>query len=142
MHPYPEPRSLPPRLERARAYWRGLIRNAAPMPFWDDLAPGDLGDILDDAFTLEAFDKPERFRFGLVGDGLERGDLRGLEGTFLGEAPLPEPFAFLLSQASATVEAARPTLHQGGDGERYARLLLPMWGDGRVGLLLGLVDRA
>lgn len=142
MHPYPEPRTLPPRLERARAYWRGLIRNAAPMPFWDDLTPADLGDVVDHAFTLEVFDRPERFRFALVGTELERGDARELEGTFLGEGGLAQPFDFLLSQASATVEAGRPTLHQGGSEARYARLLLPMWGDGRVGLLLGVVDRA
>lgn len=142
MHPYPESRTLPPRLERARAYWRGLLRNAAPMPFWDDLSPGDLGDVADCAFTLEVFDRPERFRFALVGTELEDGGARELEGAFLGEGALPEPFGFLLSQASATVEAARPTLHQGGDGAHYARLLLPMWGDGRVGLLLGVVDRA
>lgn len=142
MQPYSAPRALSPRLERVRAYWRGLIRRAAPMPFWDDFAPADMGDVMDDAFTLEVFDKPERFRFALVGEGLESGGLRDLEGAFLGEGPLASPFDYLLSQASATVEGRRPTLHRGAGPGGHARLLLPMWGEGRVGLLLGVVDRA
>ena len=111
------------------------------MPFWDDLAPADMGNIMDDAFTLEVFDKPERFRFALVGYGLEASGVRDLEGAFLGEGPLTSPFDFLLSQAGATVEAGRPTLHRNAGPKRYARLLLPMWGDGRVGLLLGVNRR-
>ncbi len=141
MQPYSAPRSLPPGLDRARGYWRSLIRKAAPMPFWDDLTPSDMGDILDDAFTLEVFDKPERFRFALVGEGLEAGGVGELEGTFLGEGRLSSPFEFLLSQASATVEAGQPTLYRSTGPKRYARLLLPMWGDGRTGLLLGVIDR-
>ena len=142
MHPYHMPESLPPRLERALAYWRGLLRNAASMPFWDDLVLGDMGDLEGDAFTLEVFDKPERFRFGLMGADLEACCVGEVEGLFLGEGRLSEPFGFLLSQASATVESAAPTLYR-SDGERnYARLLLPMWGEGRIGLLLGVVDRS
>lgn len=141
MQPYFAPRALSPRLERVRAYWRSLIRRAAPMPFWDDFAPADMGDVMDDAFTLEVFDKPERFRFALVGEGLETGGPRDLEGAFL-EGPLASPFDYLLSQASATVEGRRPTLHRNAGPEGHARLLLPMWGEGRVGLLLGMVDRA
>lgn len=140
MHLYSAPRNLPPRLDRARAHWRSLIRKAAPMPFWDDLTPTDMGNIGDDAFTLEAFDKPERFRFALVGKGLEAGCDRELEGFFLGEGPLPSPFDFLLSQASATVEAGQPTLHRNTGPKRYDRLLLPMRGDGRTCVLLGVVD--
>lgn len=141
MHPYAAPENLPPGLGRAHAYWRSLIRKAAPMPFWDDLTPTDMGDIVDDAFTLEVFDKPERFRFALLGERLEAGGVPELEGTFLGEGPLASPFEFLLSQASATVEAGQPTLHRSVDPKRYDRLLLPMWGDGRTGLLLGVIDR-
>lgn len=141
MHPYSAPRILPPRLDRAHAYWRSLIRKKAPMPFWDDLTPSDMGDLVGDAFTLEVFDKPERFRFALVGEGLEAGGVPELQGTFLGEGSLPSPFDFLLSQASATVEAGQPTLHRFTGPDRYDRLLLPMWGDGRTGLLLGVIDR-
>lgn len=140
MSPFPTPRTLPPRLERALAFWRDLIRARAPMPFWDDLSPADMGDLRKDAFTLEVFDKPERFRFALVGESLEPAGARDLEGTFLGEGPLPAPFDYLLAQASATVEAAKPTLHRGPGATDQGRLLLPMWGDGRIGLLLGVVD--
>lgn len=141
MQPYSASSDLPPRLDRAHAYWRSLIRKAAPMPFWDDLTLPDMGDIAGDSFTLEVFDKPERFRFALVGEGLEASGVGELEGAFLGEGPLSSPFEFLLSQASATVEAGQPTLHRGADPKRYDRLLLPMWGEGRIGLLLGVVDR-
>lgn len=66
MHLYSSPRNLPPRLDRARALWRSLIREPALLPFRDDLTQTDMGDIGDDAFTLDVFDKPERFRFALV----------------------------------------------------------------------------
>ena len=141
MHLYSSPRNLPPRLDRARALWRSLIREPAPLPFRDDLTQTDMVDIGDDAFTLEVFDKPERFRFALVGQGLEAGGVPELEGTFLGEGPLPSPFDFLLSQASATVEAGQPTLYRNPGPKRYDRLLLPMWGADRTGLLLGVFDR-
>lgn len=142
MQPYSVPRALPPKLDRARAYWRSLIRRAAPMPFWDDLSFADMGNLSDHAFTLEVFDKPERFRFALVGEGLEASGVRDLDGAFLGEGPLATPFELLLSQASATVEAGRPTLYKNSGPTPYGRLLLPMWGDGRIGLLLGVLDRS
>ncbi len=44
---------------------------------------------------------------------------------------------FLRAQASATVEARAPTFYRGAG---YARMLLPMWGDGRIGMLLGALD--
>ncbi|MDP3658263.1 MAG: hypothetical protein Q8R45_15020 [Brevundimonas sp.] len=142
MHPYHMPERLPPRLDRTLAYWRGLLRKAAPMPFWDDLVPGDMGDLQADVFTLEVFDKPERFRFGLVGENLEACCIGEVEGLFLGEDRLPEPFGFLLSQASATIESAVPTLHRSDGKMAYSRLLLPMWGEGRIGLVLGVIDRS
>jgi len=140
MHPFAAPDTLTPGLARVRAYWEGLLRNAAPMPFWDDLVLGDLGDLERNAFTLEIFDKPERFRFGLLGQDLKQCCAADLEGVFLGEGDLPEVFGFLLSQASATVESGLPTLHRLGRGQNCARLLLPMWGEGRIGLLLGVVE--
>lgn len=142
MQPYLLPETLPPRLTRALAYWRGLLRKAAPMPFWDDLTPADMGDLQRDSFTLEVFDKPERFRFGLVGEALEKDGVREVEGLFLGEGAISGPFGFLLSQASATVESGKPTLHRDAGPAPYARLLMPMWGEGRIGLLLGVVDRS
>lgn len=136
MHPFAAPKTLSPNLSRARAYWEGLLRGAATMPFWDDFAPSALGDLESRAFTLEAFDKPQRFRVALVGSAVKAGLGADLEGLFLDEIDPPAPFAFLLSQASATVESGKPTLWKAESGER---LLLPMWGEGRVGLLLGVI---
>jgi hypothetical protein len=140
MSPFAVPKTLSPRLTRARAYWEGLLRGGAEMPFWDDLAPADLGDVEAWAFTLEVADNPQRIRFGIVGQALKAGAKAGLEGLYLDEHQLGEPFSFLLSQASATVESRRPTLHRREGAGGYARLLLPMWGEGRVGLLLGVIE--
>jgi hypothetical protein len=139
MSPFSAPKTLSPDLTRVRAYWEGMLRGAATMPFWDDFAPGGLGDLQGAAFTLEAFDKPERFRVAYVGADLKPALGGDFEGVFLGEGPAPAPFAFLLSQASATVESGQPTLYR---GDRFQRLLLPMWGEGRIGLLLGCLDRS
>jgi hypothetical protein len=37
---------------------------------------------------------------------------------------------------SATVEGRAPTYYRSGDGAGYSRLVLPLWGDGRIGMLL------
>jgi hypothetical protein len=51
---------------------------------------------------------------------------------------LRAPFGYLRAQCSATVEARAPTCHE--DAAGYSRILLPMWGDGHIGMLLGAVD--
>lgn len=134
--PFQVPRTLPPPLERARAYWQGLLRGGADMPFWDDLNLQALGDLAEDCFTLDAFERPLRFRFAEIGGRLKQSGAAHLEGVFLDEAALQPPFDYLLPQASATIEAREPTLHKASNA---SRLLLPMWGDGRIGLLLGVV---
>ena len=35
------------------AYWRGLLRGSAQMPFWDDYRPTDLPDLADRLFLVE-----------------------------------------------------------------------------------------
>lgn len=141
--PYSIPSYLPPNLERVLAYWKGLLRGGATMPFWDDARLTDLPDLADRLVLIDAFDRPERFRFASVGHGLAS---EGLEGEFLDEVELAPPFEFLRSQCAATTEAAGPTyFHFEGPGRgtparAYGRLLLPMWGDGRIGMLLGAVD--
>lgn len=137
-HPFSVPARLSPDLARVRAYWEGLLRGAATMPFWDDAKLSDLPDLTDRLFLLNVFDRPERFRFDMVGRTLADD---GLSGVFLDEADLDHPFEYLRAQATATVECAAPTLfrHQ-AERQAYARLLLPMWGDGRLSMLLGAVD--
>lgn len=140
-HPYPLPAHLPPDLLRVHAYWEGLLRGGAEMPFWDDAKLTDLPDLADRLFLIDVFQRPQRFRLNTVGKALTE---QAIEGEFLDEVDLGAPFDFLLSQCSATVEAARPS-HFGpatppAPLPAYSRLLLPMWGDGRVGMILGVVD--
>ncbi len=62
-----------------------------------------------------------------------------LLGLFLDDVDLPEVFALLRAQASATVELMRPTLHVTPGGQR---LLLPAWGEGEVRMLVGGLVRS
>lgn len=137
-HPYAPPVRLSPELARVQAYWRGLLRGGAEMPFWDDAKLTDLPDLADRLFLIDVFSPPERYRFATLGKALTGGDLAG---RFLDETQLSSPFAFLRSQAAATVEAAQPTYFRDeGELGGYGRLLLPMWGEGRISMLLGAVD--
>ena len=138
-HPYAVPTHLTPDLERVVAYWKGLRRGEAEMPFWDDARLTDLPDLQSRLFLIDVFAGPERFRLATVGEDLAEA---GAPGEFIDESELTAPFDYLRSQASATIECAQPTLFKhdgGGTTPRYARLLLPMWGDGRIGMLLGAV---
>jgi len=140
-HPFATPAHLSPDLTRVQAYWRGLLRGEAKIPFWDDATLSDLPDLTDRLFLIDVFQDPERFRFAQVGAAIGGQELGG---RFLDETDLAWPFAFLRSQSSATIEAAAPTCFRREDpapqGRSYSRLLLPMWGDGHVSMLLGAVD--
>lgn len=135
MHqPFDLPDRLPPDLDRVLAYWRGLLRGSAQMPFWDDAKLIDLPDLEPRLFLVDAFERPERFRLGVVGEGLAE----DVSGEFLDELAPARPFQFLQAQCSAAVEAASPTFFRSEEGG-YSRLVLPMWGDGRTSMLLGAV---
>lgn len=139
-HPYALPTRLSPELARVHAYWRGLLRGAAEIPFWDDAKLADLPDLADRLFLVDVFSPPERYRFASLGKALSADDLAG---RFLDETRLTSPFGFLRSQAAATVECAKPTFFkEEGELGGYGRLLLPMWGEGRISMLLGAVDFA
>lgn len=134
-HPFAVPSRLPPDLARVQSYWRGLLRGAAQMPFWDDARLSDLPDIEARLFLVDAFEGPERFRLGVVGEEVAK----DVSGRFVDEMEPARPFAFLQAQCSAAVEAAGSTFFRSEDGG-YSRLVLPMWGDGRISMLLGAVD--
>ena len=140
-HPFALQKSrLSPDLARVLAYWKGLRRGEADMPFWDDARLTDLPDLSDRLMLLDVFDKPERFRFDMVGGALGANDL---PGRFLDETPSAWPLDFLRAQASATVECGEPTYyrHDAGNAEPvYGRLLIPMWGDGRISMILAVQD--
>lgn len=128
--PFAVPRKLAPDLARVLAYWDGLKRGQADMPFWDDVKLTDLPDLKDRIVLIDVFEAPQRFRFGLVGDQVAG----GVAGKFLDEVALKAPLDYLQAQCSATVEAARPTCFSAGDGTD--RLVLPLWGEGQIRMLL------
>jgi hypothetical protein len=132
------------RLDAVLTYWQDLRRGEAEIPFWDDLSMPAVRRLCGDVFLLDVFAQPERFRFGAVEVGLTTDDEARVAGRFIDELDLPAPFQLLRAQASATVEAARPTVyaHQAAPREPgYQRLLLPAWGEGAVRMLLGAVER-
>jgi hypothetical protein len=139
VNPFPLPATFERDLAAVQAAWAGLRRAQNDIPFADDLKPAALSAQAGRLLLLDAFEKPERFRFSLLGGDLLLPQDKMLTGKFIDEADLPSPLGFLRAQASATVEARAPTFYRGAGA---ARLLLPMWGDGRISLLLGAVQAA
>jgi hypothetical protein len=135
--PFAVPHDLPADLARVLAYWRGLLRGDADMPFADDLKPTDLPDLTGRLFQIDVFEHPTRFRVASVGADLGLGDA---PGRFLDEVEFNGPLAFLASQCAATVEAAVPTYYRSADGREGARIILPLWGEGRISTLFGAID--
>jgi hypothetical protein len=136
--PFAPPARLSPNLTRVRDYWSSLLRGGATMPFWDDVKLSDLPDLSDRLLLIDVFEQPERFRLNAIGAGLGGEALAGL---FIDQTELGHPFAYLRAQCAATVEASAPTYHRCETPDpAYGRLLLPMWGQGRIGMLLGAVD--
>jgi hypothetical protein len=97
---------------------------------------------------IEVFDKPVRFRLGMLGEQIEGRKCDDAVGKFLGEIEVHAPLQYLNSQASATIESRAPTHYRHASGRHrmpgspldgYARILLPLWGNGRIGMLLGAV---
>lgn len=129
---------IEPDLEAVRAHWTGLIRGDNNMPFWDDFAPANLPEAGKTLFLLDVmFDQPSRFRFSnVVGAELEQSYGEEVRGLFSDEIPRRPPFEYLTAQAYATLEGRHPTYYAAG---AYSRFLAPMWGDGRIGMLLGAI---
>jgi hypothetical protein len=143
-NPFPLPDSLTGELARVHAAWTALLRADNRIPFSDDLNPATFAGEGGPLLLLDVFEKPERFRFSLADPYLVPSQEANLSGKFLDEVDLGKAFAFLRSQASATVEARAPTYYRMGSrglSPGFARLVLPFWGDGRVATLLGVVDR-
>lgn len=137
MSPFALPEKLNNDLARVYSYWQGLRRGGNEMPFWDDLKPAALEEQTDRFVLIDVFDQPERFRFNNLSATHGKSVGASFASRFLDEAALPHPFEYLRAQCSATIEARVPTFYRHQDGGSYARLLLPMWGDGRISMLLG-----
>jgi hypothetical protein len=146
MREAPLPYSLPTRieadLERVRVYWAGLNRASAQMPFWDDLKLADLADRGDSAMLIDAFQHPRRFRMGFLGRAVTQRYGASIAGKFFDEIALRDPLDQLDDQCAATLERRAPTYFRHlptGDAKSYARVILPMWGNGHIEMLLGAV---
>jgi hypothetical protein len=136
-NPFALPSSLTPGLARVRAYWQSLKRADNDMPFWDDVNLSALPEAAERVLLIDAFEQPERFRFNTVGSALLERYGKAVNGQFIDEVELQAPFTDLHRQCSATIATRAPTYFAGSG---YGRILLPMWGDGHIGMLLGAVD--
>jgi hypothetical protein len=144
--PFPLPRTLDPQLSPVLAYWQSLRRSEAEMPFWDDLNPSALPYHSDRLMLIEASERPTRFRFAMAGEEIVARYGGDLMGKFVDEIEIRDPLRFIESQCSATIESRAPTYYRAASAMTnsptapgYPRLLLPMWGDGRIGMLLGAI---
>jgi len=143
--PYAPPRKLERGLAQALAFWNGLKRRQAEIPFWDDVKLSALPQLSGTLAMIDVSPRPVRFRFavGTLGEEIKRRYGGDLAGVFLDEIEIRYPFQFLISQCSATVESGAPTYYRyaeargGRPQQAFSRLLLPLWGDGRIGMLLG-----
>jgi hypothetical protein len=141
---------LEPDLERARAYWNGLKRGENEIPFWDDVKFSMQARLARDVLVIEAFENPLRFRFDVVGSDITQRFGAPIAGKFTDEIDLHAPLDELTSQCRATIERRAPTYFrsvpaanaQPGSGAGYARLILPLWGNGRIEMLLGAIANA
>jgi hypothetical protein len=146
-HGYSLPDELEPDLSRIRAYWDGLKRGSNDVPFWDDVKLSLRSRLGRESMLIDVFENPLRFRFDLTGTDLTDWYGKAIGNTFLDEIELHPPFDDLIQQGKTTVEGCAPTYYrQAGAGKGYtghpggyARLLLPLWGNGRIEMLLGAV---
>ena len=140
---YRLPAMLEPDLARVRGYWEGLKRGGNAIPFWDDIKFSQQTRVARETMLIEVFENPQRLRFDLVGDDVA--ELYGSEinGKFADEIDLHQPFDAIDRQCRITVERAAPTYYRREIKERanhgYSRLILPLWGNGRIEMLLAAV---
>jgi hypothetical protein len=146
MPPFALPIEIERDLRAVREYWFGLRRGENEMPFWDDVRLSALPEARESIMLIDVFERPERFRFGIIGSALRERYGKDVVGEFTNEIELTSPFEYLTSQCSATVESLAPTYYEqqtgGANPQAYARLLLPLWGEGSVRMLLGAVTFA
>jgi len=144
--PFAIPEKLPSDIGRIRDYWESLKRGENSMPFWDDVTLSSFPGLADRLMLVDAFENPQRFRLNSVGEQIRKRFGADLAGKFVDEIAPKAPFEFFAAQASATIEAKSPTFFAGEAGAAddlrhgYARLLLPLWGDGRIGMMLGAIE--
>lgn len=143
---YPPPQHLAPRLQRVFAYWQSLKRGGNDIPFSDDVTFSAMRDLAQDALLITAFETPLRFRFDLIGANVAKRSGMEILGKFADEVELGAPLDSIAAQCLAAVKKRAPTYYRhekAGPGSRtYRRLVLPLWGNGRVDMLLAAVADA
>jgi hypothetical protein len=138
--PFHVPSKVETGLARVRDYWLGLRRGQADIPFADDVKLSTLGDFDVDLMVIDVFERPARFRIGMASAGIGGRYGQLVEGLFIDEIEPHAPLDYLVSQCSATVEGRSPTYYRRTSALPYARLLLPLWGDGHISALLAAVS--
>jgi hypothetical protein len=140
------PDTLEPDLNRVRAYWDGLKRGGNDIPFWDDVKFSLRARLAREAVLMEVFENPQRFRFDIVGEDVVRRYGKIITGMFSDEIDARVPLDEFTTQCRATVEGRVPTYYRkapSGKPEQnggYSRLILPLWGNGRIEMLLAAID--
>jgi hypothetical protein len=135
------PNQIEPPLERVLVYWNNLKRADNKIPFSDDLDPSALADTAKDAILIEVFEDPSRFRFNIVGERVAQMYGHTINGKFSDEINLHAPFDALTAQCQLVVKRGAPNYYRheserGQKGSSYARMALPLWGNGHVDTLL------
>ena len=133
---YSIPASFEAELVSIYEFWRTMRRGDNDMPFSDDVNLSSLGGGGDDAALIDVFENPLRFRLGLAGRSIAArlGPERG--GKFLDELD-PQGFLdHLEAQSAATVRSRAPTYFRHNSAPAYARIALPLRGNGRIEMLL------
>jgi hypothetical protein len=145
--PFSLPEKLPLELNRVREYWQSLKRGEASMPFWDDVKLSSLPDLSGRLMLVDVFENPQRFRLNSIGQDLGARYGANVTGKFVDEIEVRAPFEYLAAQSSATIEGRAATFYARDASKSaplqqdgYARLLLPLWGNGRIEMVLGAVS--
>jgi len=140
------PDKLEPDLERVLGYWNGLKRGGNKIPFWDDVKISMKTRLAREVFLMEAFENPPRCRFDLVGDDVTQRYGTPVNGKFADEIEQRTPLDELTTQCWRTIERREPTYFRHGASPGaaggYSRLVLPLWGNGRIEMLLGAIAMA
>jgi hypothetical protein len=137
--PFSVPPNLEPSLARVRNYWLGLRRGQADIPFTDDVSLSALSLAGVDLLLVDVFERPSRFRIAIAEPGIAARYGQAVEGIFADEIVPQAPLDYFRSQCSACAEGRAPTYYRSARPSPYARLLLPLWGDGHINALLGAV---
>jgi hypothetical protein len=136
---------LKPLIAHVRAYWNRLKRGANSIPFCDDASIAALGAAADHALLIDVFENPRRFRIQYAGRAIIERYGAPLVDKFLDEIGLHAPLDAFDAQCKRTLAQRAPTYEHEGLPENepamtYERVVFPLWGRGRIEMLLAAVE--